>query len=345
MSPRLPPINASSSAIDLADWLELRALSDTDRNASVQDLIAELRRSGTVETYLDDSQADVDGDLVDAGHRDITSSVDSRGELSEVIAEAVFDEIESRSRAAGTGYAYDIDDDFIQLKSQLDATGSTYIFQLLLSLEGSVEAEEPKLFPDRQFESLCVRALQSYLGGIENSQGYKFGFPRQQPYKSFGDAIGHIIHMIGEGGIFRSDPIASSMKDGKLDVVVSIPFDDRNSSQLIAFGQCATGTDWESKLGELYDLPNWCNQWMTDPPVVAPIKTFFIPHCVPYNRWKYSSRQGGILFERCRISSKFAMLDNIEFYSARRWTQRVLQTREFPESLLETSTTASAQHD
>lgn len=347
MSPRLPSISASSSPIDLADWLELSALADRDRNASMQDLVAELRRSGTVEVYAEDAQSDSDYRLDESEYevQDINVSVDSGGESTEAIAEAVFSEIEARSRAAGPGYAYDVDDDYIQLKSEVAATTSTYIFQLLLSMEGSQETTEPRLFPERQFESLCVRALQSYFGGVDNSQGFKFGFPRAAPYSSFRDALTHTIRVIGEGGNVSADPRTQSMRDDKLDVVVSIPFDDGSPSQLIAFGQCATGSDWEHKLGELYDPAKWCEQWMTDPPVVAPIRAFFVPHCVHYSRWKHASRQGGVLFERCRISSKLTALENTEFSRARRWMERVLHTREFPANLLDGSLAETSDHD
>ncbi|MCY3585839.1 MAG: hypothetical protein OXG76_09120 [Acidimicrobiaceae bacterium] len=337
MTARLPSISATSSTIDLADWLELSALADRDRNSSIQDLVSEIRRSGTVEAYIEDSQSASDYHLEepDYGEQDINISVDSGGESAEAIADAAFSEIEARSRAAGSGYAFEVDDDYIQLKPEVAVATSTYIFQLLLSMEGPQEKIEPKLFPERQFESLCVRALQSYLGGVTGTQGFKFGFPREAPYSNFPDAVSHIIHLLGEGGVVRPDPRLQSMRDDKLDVVVSIPFGDSAPSQLIAFGQCATGVDWEDKLGDLYDPAKWCEQWMTDPPVVAPIRTFFIPRCVHYSRWKQASRRGGILFERCRISSKLATLDNTEFASAQNWTERVLRSREFPTGLLD----------
>lgn len=321
MSPHLPKITASSSAIDLADWLELSALADEDQNASLQDLVAELRRNGTVEAYVDNSQ-------------DIETSVDSRGESTEAVAESVFSEIEARSNAADSSYVYHVDDDYIQLKPEVDVTASTYVFQLLLSMEGVQEPADDRLFPERQFESLCLRALQEYLGGASRSRAFKFGWPREAPYSSFSDALNHTIRLLGEGGDSKLGLADQSIKDDKLDLVVSIPFGDGLASQLIAFGQCAAGADWKSKLDELNSTEKWCAQWMTDPPVVTPVKTFFIPHRIERDVWKRTSRRAGVLFERCRIASQLSVIDDDEFETAQRWIRRVLQTREFPASLL-----------
>ena len=322
--------------MELADWLELSALADEDRNASIQDLTAELRRNGTVETYAtatwDDSEPTLDESEND--ERDVEDTVDSRGESTEAISEAVFAELEARDRSADLGYVYDLERDYIQLKPGLDVTASTYIFQLLLSTPRVREDTSLQLYPERQFEALCVRALQSYFGGVSNTRGFKFGWPRDSDYSSFPDALTQVISLLNEGGTVKSNSLAQSRRDDKLDVVVSIPFSDGEPSQLIAFGQCATGTDWESKLSELYDTAKWCEQWMTDPPTVAPLRTFFIPYCIESNRWKHASRRGGVLFERCRIASQLTALDDVEFEPARQWTQRVLQTRKFPADLL-----------
>ena len=328
MNPQLPTISARSSPIDLADWLELRALADRDQNASRQDLVAELRRNGTVDAYDEGSVLDTDVYADELGRTDDAADivVDSRGELTESIAESALDEVANRARAAQSGYVYEVYDDYIQLKPTIDVGASTYIFQLLLSTLGPREADEAKLHPDRQFELICVQALQSYLGTTAKTRGFRFGWPREEPYSNFAQAVSHIISLIGEGGAFKADDLARASKDDKLDVIVSIPFDDDAASQLIAFGQCATGADWESKLSELYDPGKWCQRWMTEPPLVSPIKTFFVPHCIHYGRWKGASLQAGILFERCRISSKFARLDDPEFQPARDWILRVLQT-------------------
>lgn len=322
--------------MELADWLELSALADEDRNASIQDLTAELRRNGTVEAYAtvtwDDSEPVLDESEGD--ERTIEDTVDSRGESTEAISEAVFAELEARGRSANLGYVYDIERDYIQLKPGLDVTASTYIFQLLLSTQRVRDYTSSQLHPERQFEALCVRTLQSYFGGVSNTQGFKFGWPREPEYSSFSEALTHIISLFNEGGTVKSRSLAQSRRDDKLDVVVSIPFGDGEPGQLIAFGQCATGTDWESKLSELYDTAKWCEQWMTDPPTVAPVRTFFIPYCIESSRWKHASRRGGVLFERCRIASHLTELDDEEFEAARQWTRRVLQAREFPAGLL-----------
>ena len=97
----------------------------------------------------------------------------------------------------------------------------------------------------------------------------------------------------------------ADMKDASLDVVAWRWFPDAKPSQLIVFGQCATGADWRGKTVTL-DPAKWCRKWMATGPTVTPVAAFFVPHLVPSGRRRVSSIDGGIIFDRCRIT---ALLD------------------------------------
>jgi hypothetical protein len=66
-------------------------------------------------------------------------------------------------------------------------------------------------------------------------------------------------------------------------------------------GQCAAGSDWETKRTELIPESFW-NKWATRQPVHRPTKAFFTPHRVELARWRHFGYDAGIVFDRCRIA-------------------------------------------
>ena len=91
------------------------------------------------------------------------------------------------------------------------------------------------------------------------------------------------------------------MKDASLDIVSWLPFPDKQSGKLIAFGQCATGKHWWGKRTELnpYD---WIRAWLKKTPQVVPVKMFFVPHAISRTEWALLGYVAGIIFDRFRIS-------------------------------------------
>lgn len=278
--------NASSSVSRLADWIELKALFSADRNASQQDLIAELRRGGSTDAVREDSEG-----LVDRG-----------GELTEGLAGDAFSEIEERAVAAGSGYPFDVGTQHIEIASWVDIRSSTYIFQLLLSSFGTNAGKKSRVRPERDFEDISLEAAQSYLGHNPHDGSYLFAFPRRTDDKAFPSAVDKLSELLGEGGGAKPVAIAPQQKDAHLDLVVWHGFTDRRPGQMIAFGQCAAGKDWKKKVNELPAGSAWCQAWMLDPPAVPPIRMFFIPHRLTEGEWKTRSIFGGVIFERCRIT-------------------------------------------
>jgi len=94
--------------------------------------------------------------------------------------------------------------------------------------------------------------------------------------------------------------------------------------KLIGFGQCATGHNWRTKLSEL-QTPAFWKKWITEPAAVDPVRMFFVPFRVEAIKWDDASIDGGILFDRCRIASLAANLDDALRRSCRRWTRHVLK--------------------
>lgn len=325
MTTGLQVISASSPVVRLADWLELTAILDGDGNSSRQELATELRLNGTIDAHgiFDRAYENGSEDTHQQLSTDIEAEVDHNGHQAEVVADDAFTEIERRAEFTGAGYPFAITGDSIELS--VDRFNSSYVFLLLLSWFGPNQDHTPRRHPERSFETLCARAIRSYFGGLTHSKTYRFGWPRSEPHQSFSMALDHVIAELNEGGNAKPITDTRAPRDDQLDIVAWIPFTDKLPGQLIAFGQCAAGSNWEAKVSELPDTAGWCSHRMTDPPLVPPIRTFFVPHCIERGRWEWASRRAGIVFERCRIASCSLTLDGVELQAARDWTQGILE--------------------
>ena len=272
----LPP--SLKDVIKLADWLELYALSSTDRNGSGGDLERLLNRSSAFEE--DDRRR-------------------LRERLEETVAQ-VFAELSLRARAAGMAYPFSVDGSVLQARRYW-RTRSSYLFCLCLSYFGDGRKAAEAVYPRRMFEVLCRHVAGRYIQGI----GVRFGSPRTRAEipASFLQAVDELCqNRIGEGHGFQKGQRVHWAKDYGLDVVAWRDAPDGLPGKLLLFGACASGGDWEGKLNDLQPT-NFCDEYMQRKPVSPVIKTFFIPHRVDQRDWLHKSRAVGIIFDRCRISA------------------------------------------
>ena len=303
--------SASSDSTTQADWLELKALASFDGNSSFQDLVAEFRRGGSTDAIQDSMDA----------------LVDVRGETSERLADAVFAELEERALSAGDGYPFSVGDQAIQLGPDALSTGSTYVFLLLLSWFGVAAGTGTRIRPERDFEDISQAAAESYFGRNEHDGSYLFAFPRRTRASGFPAAVDELARELGEGGGAKPVKPAAHQKDAHLDLVVWHGFADRRPGQVIAFGQCAAGANWTTKLSELPDTRSWCQAWMLQPPCVPAVRMFFVPHRLTREEWETRATIGGVLFERCRIAYHAPELPSTVRTRGVRWSKAVLASR------------------
>ena len=281
------PVSTTSPS-ELADWIELKALHGDDRNASTQDLIAELRRDGSMDAL--------------PGEEDIRQLTDFGGEVTEVIVNDTFSEIEDRNIAAGTGYPFIVKDQYIELKPSMNIDNSTYLFLLVLSYFGSGAGKAVRIRPERDFEDISFEAAKNYLGCNPHDGSYLFAFPRRAKEKDFHEAVDKLSQLLHEGEGSKYSSTSKHKKDAGLDLAVWHGFVDQKPGQLIAFGQCTTAKNWRDKVNSLPEPLDWCRLWMLDTPAVSPIRMLFIPHIPDNDQWREASILGGVLFDRCRIS-------------------------------------------
>lgn len=279
---RAPAPGADDDRVHHADWLEIKAVTSDDHNSSIEDLIRQLRRTGSGQSQLEDRGS----------------------ENSQRVAEDAFSEIEDRWKACGGaagGYPFDVGNGYIQLRARfLDAP---YTFLLLLSHIGP-NKRAANIHPERLFEDLCAEASARYLGGESlGARSCHFGFPRRVLPKDFPNALSAVCKHLGEGEPNARRPTVNDQKDGKLDIVAWKDFHDRRRGKLIFFGQCAAGrTDWQNKRSELQPR-DFMKAWLLEQTLVDPTKLFFVPWRVEDDHWDLTCVSAGILFERCRIAS------------------------------------------
>ncbi len=249
--------------ITLADWLEIRSLLAADLNAS-------------------------EGDL----RRALSTMGEPNGE--ELTADA-FSELDNRQRSCGGAYPFTVTRNVLQAPA---ATGAhwCYLFCLLLSYKGAGR-QKIDLKTSNMFEEVAELAAKRYVKG----RSMKFGFPRRVVPGNFLAAITHMCASIREGDGPRTSPSSRNAKDAALDVVAWQPFPDGRAGQLILFGQCAAGANWDEKKNELQP-DNFIKLYWRAHPCVNPIKGFFLPFCVHPDRWQEVSIHAGAIFDRCRIA-------------------------------------------
>jgi hypothetical protein len=286
----LPLPKDLSDVLQLADWLELLALSSDDRNASASDLASVLEIAG--------------------------------GLNEEVLALEVMLEIEQRNQATGPAYPFEMENGRV-LKAREDDWKNyvAYVFCLCLSFFGHNPTTKGTLNPWYLFEDLCCIAAEQYIQG----KVLKFGSRGSSDMASFSRAIDELCRQIGEGQGFKEQP-ALHRRDDKVDLVAWKDFIDRRPSKLIMFGQCAAGANWEDKISELQPEAFW-EQWMYESKTTQRLlRSFYIPHRIPWDRWQYYARRAGILFDRCRVAywafqNNQAVTDDPRYIS---WCESVL---------------------
>lgn len=256
----LPP--NVTEPIDLADWLELQALSTDDGNASHGDLQCALKTLG-----IDD--------------------------LAETCAGSMR-ELNRRVAATGASYPFTFSGTLLKVKSDWHHF-TPYIFCLLLSYSDDARKKVSGIRHEVLFEHLSCLAATGYING----EGVRFGWPRDTLPSAFKAALTKICQEVGEWSCPRSIKTLRT-KDGGLDLVAWRHFADRQIGKLILFGHCASGSNWEDKIHELQPSV-FCSQWLGGDrsPVV---KSFFIPHRLDPALFENRAISAKLFFDRCRIA-------------------------------------------
>jgi phage tail protein X len=261
-----------TDSVELADWLELKALSSRDGNASKADLAALITRAGGYDPAKD---------------RDTVES----------LCLAVFGELETRPSAAAESYPFTVKPPVIRVKANALTKFSAYVFCLSLSAWRWINPTERPDDARQLFEDLSCFAAKNFLGG----GALRLASPRAPEISGFQEAIERMCQEVGEGGGYRKAQPPGAKKDDTVDVVAWRHFPDSRYGKLVLFGQCASGGKWAAKRSELQPHA-FIGQWIQRPFTVDCVRAFFIPHRLRTDAWEETARKAGIPFDRCRLS-------------------------------------------
>lgn len=150
------------------------------------------------------------------------------------------------------------------------------------------------------FERLCNSVLINFFG--QHSKGMVFGTGEESDEKGFEAKIKRMLDSFAEKGYMsrRPDGDRNHQKDGKVDLVTFIPFNDSRKGHFIAFGQCKTGTTWREKLGQLN--PRTFSDLYIQPPLAFPPMCIYMVSEACNDDWERLAKDSqGVLFDRMRI--------------------------------------------
>ena len=268
------------------------AASDTDKTEFQAFRIG----SKAIDASIHDQQvAGVLDDLEDvADVEEIWHSGDLR---SEKVIGDIREEISRRIRIMGEAYPFTLNDGSL---TYTQSENSVYEFFLSICNAFSITQGELTQLP-RTFERVSARIVATSFG--KHAQHIHIGSPRDPAVGiSFVDAMETVSQRTGEWiwGPDEGLTDSSFVKDGGCDFVVWPDFLDDRKGKLFILGQCACGNNWETKLGELNlkELQKWFNPLS----VVGPVRAFATPHHVTDAMLAEASRQGGVFFDRARLT-------------------------------------------
>lgn len=261
-----------TDSVELADWLELKALSSRDGSSSKSDLAGLLRRAGGYDPAKD-------------------------SDTVEQLCLAAFSELDTRPKATGDSYPFTIGAGVVRVKPKAFKAYPAYVFCLCLSAWRWKSGNERPDNARQLFEDLSCFAAKNYLGG----EVLRFAHPREKALSEFPTAVDRLCELVGEGSGYRSDLPRNNKKDDTLDVVAWKSFPDGRGGKVVIFGQCASGANWLSKRSELKP-PAFVDQWIQPDFTVECVQAFFVPHRIRTEIWNETTRKAGIPFDRCRVA-------------------------------------------
>jgi hypothetical protein len=275
--PNLPSARAEIN--ELADFAELLAWQKS--STSAREILAYLGR-------LDDNDHNIGCDDNDDENAD---------ELDEVM-----NEIERRQMACGNSYPFELDLDgtVLRYKTNYDNHRSDVYRYLLLSTRLNMQTQrmQNQIDGTALLEEVSASVLKSYLGPVR-AKSLVFGTSADG---SFEGKINHLCRELGEGGHYENiDSGYVHAKDDKLDAVAWVPFADEKPGQLVIFGQCKTGSNWEGLNTQLQPdafLARWTSQRRF---LLNPMRAFCLSEAVNRARWNSNVLYAGLVFDRCRM--------------------------------------------
>lgn len=206
-------------------------------------------------------------------------------------------ECKQRAESCPSVYPFDVNANSLSLQTLDNLNKTIYLFLLLATrLDMKDESRHADHDATKLFEELCAGVSAEYFG--RHSKSLVFGTAE---WGSFKDKVERVISSLHLTSAFKT-PLGSTgrQKDATVDVVAWIPFSDKKDSQMIAIGQCKTGTHWEGMLTATQPKVFFGSHF-TGEPFADVERMFFMTESYGMDKWEERSRKAGIIFDRTRI--------------------------------------------
>ena len=223
--------------------------------------------------------------------------VESSDDFSVDAIEDGIKECEQRAAFCPAKYPFKVNAN--SLEPQPDGGVNMEIYQfLLLSTRLNMNEQKVQAGHDatKLFEELCAGVVGEYYG--QHSKSMVFGTAGAG---GFQQKVEDMINKLNLTSAYKV-PMGSKgrQKDAAVDIVAWIPFADKKDSQMIAIGQCKTGTHWEGMLTSTQpDV--FFESYFSGKPFADVVRVFFVCESYGVDRWEERSRKAGIMFDRTRI--------------------------------------------
>ena len=209
------------------------------------------------------------------------------------------------------------------LEPRVDSGVNREIYQFMLlstRLNMNEQKNQANFDATKLFEELCAGVAGEYFG--QHSKSMVFG---TADAGRFQQKVEDVISKLNLTSTYRI-PLGSTgrQKDAAVDVLAWIPFADKKDSQMIAIGQCKTGTHWEDMLTTT--LPKvFFESYFSGQPFADVERMFFVCESYGIDRWEERSRKAGIMFDRTRIMEYIpANIDASLLSRITKWNQAAL---------------------
>ena len=265
---------ASSTRAVVADWVELQVLLSESPVAEQQ-----LIRSQAAQSESEHGDVLTEPDL-EAADEEILES------RSDELSQRVHEELAYRERVLGPLYPFELTVEYGKWAlgrretsdSSEQAAHGAYVCCLLIS------AIHSELLPIPSCHTLFTRSakimqIESYLTAAEilGGSAYWFGYPRPD-HSNMLTAVQKLVKAMGLGVAPNERPLGLSphANDGTVDIVAWRPFRDGQQAAIVAYGQVASGKNWDTKPIGAYVKGHFI-PWFEKAPSHQYIELLFVP--------------------------------------------------------------------
>jgi hypothetical protein len=273
------PIPTGESNVEiLADYFEIQALCRASKEVSIKDVLKQLLKP------VDDQN--------DNGIEDQEDRINNKLEL-------VIEAIQRRIDNSRGNYPFKIifEGNVILFNGFSSFASYLYVYLLFATrLNMNTHKKFEDLDGTKLFEEISALVAQTYFG--ERSRSMVFGTALDGGFER---KVNDLCNQLNEGGCFFNHGKGEvTENDDALDIVVWNHFEDKLANKLIGFGQCKTGTSYESHRKDLQP-EEFCKKWIQTQLNQNPVRLFFITDIVERERFWKRSVDAGIMFDRIRI--------------------------------------------